>query len=309
MIIKNAKLRKSNIIQNIVIKNDRIVDITTNKIKEEGNAVIDAKGNLVTPPFIDPHNHLDYALTAGSPTWNMSGTLSEGINLSIQNMKSFTVASIEKRVKKTLKWLVGNGVQHIRTHVNIEDSTLKALHVIKKVKKEYSNIINIQIVAFPQNGIFTNSNTVDFLENALKEGVDAIGGAPHFEFTREDSVYSVKKIFDLREKYDCMIDVHCDETDDSHSRSLEVLASEAHKRNIGHLVTASHTSAFASYNNAYANKLINLVKISGINIIVNPLINTFIQGRFDDYPIRRGITRVKEMLDNDINVCFGHDDF
>ncbi len=168
--------------------------------------------------------------------------------------------------------------------------------------------MTIQIVAFPQEGILSFPNGLELLEEALKLGADVIGAIPHFEFTREYGVESIEKMFELAKKYDVLIDVHCDEIDDEQSRFIEVLATKALENNMGEKVTASHTTAMHSYNGAYAYKLFRLLKMSGINFVANPLVNIHLQGRFDTYPKRRGITRVKEMLESNINVCFGHDD-
>ena len=180
--------------------------------------------------------------------------------------------------------------------------------VRSEVKEEMKEWVDIQIVAFPQEGILSYPNGKELLEEAVQLGADVIGAIPHFEFTREYGVESLHYVFELAQKYDRLIDVHCDEIDDEQSRFVETLAALAHKFNMGEKVTASHTTAMHSYNGAYASRLFRLLKMSGINFVANPLVNIHLQGRFDDYPKRRGITRVKEMLANDINVCFGHDD-
>ena len=182
---------------------------------------------------------------------------------------------------------------------------MKALVELREELKDY---VMLQIVAFPQEGILSYPNGLELLEEALKLGADVIGAIPHFEFTREYGVQSIEKVFELAKKYNVLVDVHCDEIDDEQSRFIEVLAAKAYENNMGHKVTASHTTAMHSYNGAYTYKLFRLLKMSGINFVANPLVNIHLQGRFDTYPKRRGITRVKEMLEADINVCFGHDD-
>lgn len=177
-----------------------------------------------------------------------------------------------------------------------------------EVKEEMREWVDLQIVAFPQEGILSYSNGIELLEESIKMGADVIGAIPHFEFTREYGVQSIDEIFKLAMKYGKLIDVHCDEIDDEQSRFIEVLATRAYEYGIGKKVTASHTTAMHSYNNAYTYKLFRLLKMSNINFVANPLVNTHLQGRFDTYPKRRGITRVKEFLENGINVCFGHDD-
>lgn len=307
MIIKHAQLRDREGLWDIVIDKENIVDITKDYPLKDQDKVIDARENLVTSPFIEPHTHLDYALTAGNPSWNMTGTLSEGLNIQ-RKRGDLSKQEIKTRARKAIKWYIANGVQIIRTHTNISDSQLIGLHAMLELQEEFAHMLELQIVAFPQQGIYTDSKMVAQLEAALKEGADVVGGAPHFEFTREDSVQSVKKIFELSQKYNCMIDIHCDETDDDHSRALEVVIAEAYHMGIGHLVSASHTTAFGSYNNAYAYKILENAVKSNINFIANPLVNINLQGRYDSYPVRRGLTRVKELLETGINVCFGHDD-
>lgn len=188
------------------------------------------------------------------------------------------------------------------------DPDLVALKAMLEVKEEMKDYVTLQIVAFPQEGILSYPNGLELLEKSIQLGADVIGAIPHFEFTREYGVSSIDKIFELAQKYDCLIDVHCDEIDDEQSRFIEVLAARAYENNMGERVTASHTTAMHSYNNAYAYKLFRVLKLSKINFVANPLVNIHLQGRFDTYPKRRGITRVKELLEAGINVCFGHDD-
>lgn len=307
MIIKNARLRNKKGSFDIFINNGIIRDIT-DSINIDGEEVIDAKGNMVLPPFIEPHVHLDTTLTAGEPKWNISGTLFEGIERWSERKKMLTEEDVIKRAETALKWQIAKGIQYVRTHVDVTDPTLTALKAMVKVKEEMKPYVDLQIVAFPQEGINSYPNGFELLEEAVKLGADAVGAIPHFEFTREYGVESVKKAIELACKYDKLVDVHCDEIDDEQSRFVEVVAAEAYKYGIGRRVTASHTTAMHSYNNAYAYKLFRLLKMSEINFVANPLVNTHLQGRFDVYPKRRGITRVKEMLQADINVCFGHDD-
>lgn len=270
--------------------------------------VLDAEGGLALPPFVEPHIHLDTVLTAGQPAWNSSGTLFEGIERWAERKAMLSDEDVQQRALKALQWQMAQGVQHARTHVDVTDPQLVALKAMLVVKEKMAPFIDLQIVAFPQEGIFSYKGGLELLEEAVKLGSDAVGGIPHFEFTREYGVNSVKATFDLAEKYDRLIDIHCDEIDDEQSRFVEVVAAEAWKRNMGAKVTASHTTAMHSYNQAYASKLFRLLKVSGINFVANPLVNIHLQGRYDTYPKRRGITRVKEMLENGINVCFGHDD-
>ncbi|WP_421216462.1 cytosine deaminase [Aeromonas jandaei] len=270
--------------------------------------VLDGEGGLVIAPFIEPHIHLDTTQTAGEPSWNLSGTLFEGIERWAERKALLTHEDVKQRTIQTLKWQIANGIQFVRTHVDVSDPNLVALKAMLEVREEMKEWVELQIVAFPQEGILSYPNGKALLEEALKLGADVIGAIPHFEFTREYGVESLHYIFDLAEKYQVLVDVHCDEIDDEQSRFIETLATLAYERGIGHRVTASHTTAMHSYNGAYASRLFRLLKMADINFVANPLVNIHLQGRFDTYPKRRGITRVKEMLEANINVCFGHDD-
>ncbi|HDO1330826.1 TPA: cytosine deaminase [Aeromonas veronii] len=270
--------------------------------------VLDGEGGLAISPFIEPHIHLDTTQTAGEPSWNLSGTLFEGIERWAERKALLTHEDVKQRAIQTLKWQIANGIQFVRTHVDVSDPNLVALKAMLEVREEMKEWVELQIVAFPQEGILSYPNGKALLEEALKLGADVIGAIPHFEFTREYGVESLHYIFDLAEKYQVLVDVHCDEIDDEQSRFIETLVTLAYERGIGHRVTASHTTAMHSYNGAYASRLFRLLKMADINFVANPLVNIHLQGRFDTYPKRRGITRVKEMLEANINVCFGHDD-
>lgn len=308
MIIKNAKLRGRDGLWNIAIKAGKFDQITQNVIDETGQEVLDAEGSLVLPPFIEPHIHLDTTLTAGEPEWNQSGTLFEGIQRWSQRKETLTENDVKTRAKTALKWQIAQGIQHVRTHVDVTDPKLTALKALLEVKEEMASYVDLQLVAFPQEGINSFPSGAELLEEALKMGADVVGGIPHFEFTREYGVSSLKTAFDLSEKYDRLVDIHCDEIDDEQSRFVEVVAAEAYERGLNNRVTASHTTAMGSYNDAYTYKLFRLLKMSNINFVANPLVNIHLQGRFDTYPKRRGITRVNELLEAGLNVSFGHDD-
>jgi cytosine deaminase len=305
MLIKNARLQGENETVDILINNGIIQKIDSEIL---GEATIDAKGNLVLPPFVEPHIHLDTTLTAGEPKWNESGTLFEGIERWSERKTMLTTEDVKERAKKALEWQIANGIQFVRTHVDVTDPDLIALKALIEVREEMKDYVTLQIVAFPQEGILSFPNGIELLEKAVQLGADVIGAIPHFEFTREYGVQSIEKIFEIAKKYDCLIDVHCDEIDDEQSRFIEVLAAKAYEYNMGEKVTASHTTAMHSYNNAYTYKLFRLLKMSKINFVANPLVNIHLGGRFDTYPKRRGITRVKELNEAGINVCFGHDD-
>lgn len=309
LLIKNATLQGQSGLKQILIENGQFKRIDNNDVDFDYHGeILDAEGGLAVAPFCEPHIHLDTTQTAGEPSWNISGTLFEGIERWAERKQTLSIEDVKSRAKQTLKWQIANGVQHVRTHVDVSDPTLVALKAMVEVREEMKQWVDIQIVAFPQEGILSYPNGKQLLEQAVQLGADVIGAIPHFEFTREYGVESLHYVFELASKYDCLIDVHCDEIDDEQSRFVETVAALAHKYDMGEKVTASHTTAMGSYNGAYASRLFRLLKMSGINFVANPLVNIHLQGRFDDYPKRRGVTRVKEMLAANINVCFGHDD-
>jgi cytosine deaminase len=308
-LIENVRLPGREGLWQLGIENGRFQSIAPmGEARHESLEVLNARGGLAIPPFIEPHIHLDTTQTAGEPNWNQSGTLFEGIERWAERKAMLTHEDVKARAWKTLKWQIANGIQFVRTHVDISDPTLTALKAMLEVKQEVAPWIDLQIVAFPQEGILSYPDGAALLEKALELGADVVGAIPHFEFTREYGVESLHIAFALAKKYNRPLDIHCDEIDDEQSRFVETVAALALKEGIGPRVTASHTTAMHSYNGAYTSRLFRLLKLSGINFVANPLVNIHLQGRFDDYPKRRGITRVKELLGAGINVCFGHDD-
>jgi cytosine deaminase len=267
----------------------------------------DADGHLITPPLIEPHLHLDATQTAGEPRWNRSGTLAEGIAVWDAYKSDITVDDIVERATRTVEWYAAHGVTRIRTHADATEQSLTTVEALLDLREQVSDLVDLQVVAFPQDGVFTDETHEDLLREAVDMGVDLIGAIPHAEHTREDGVASVKLVCDLAESYDCPLDLHIDETDDPGSRFTEVLASEALKRGIGDRTTASHTTALHSYPNSYADKVISLLAESGVNVITNPPDNSVLQGSYDDYPRRRGHTRIDELHDAGVTVGLGHD--
>jgi cytosine deaminase len=284
-----------------------VVTAIAPKITGAAKITLDIQQQLVSPPFVESHIHLDSALTAGQPRWNQSGTLFEGIEIWRERKQSLSLEDIKQRAIATLKQQASQGVLFVRSHADVSEASLTALQALLEVREAVKDWITLQVVAFPQDGIYGSPNNETLLEKALEMGADAVGGIPHYELTREDGVQSIQRIFALAEKYDRLIDIHCDEIDDDQSRFLEVVAACAIRSEMGSRVTASHTTAFASYNNAYAFKLLGFLRRTEINFIANPLINITLQGRTDTYPKRRGITRVKELWQQGMNVSFGHD--
>lgn len=305
LILRQCRLLNNEIVD-IGIHNSLITSISP-EIPESGQLELNIHTQLVSPPFVESHIHLDSALTAGEPRWNQSGTLFEGIEIWRERKQNLSLEDVKKRAKETLKLQASQGVLFVRTHADVSESTLTALQALLEVREEVKDWITVQVVAFPQDGIYGGPKNAELIEEALKLGADVVGGIPHYELTREDGVRSVQRIFELAQQYNRLIDIHCDEIDDDQSRFLEVVAAEAIRSGLGAKITASHTTAFGSYNNAYANKLMGFLQRAKINFIANPLINITLQGRTDTYPKRRGITRVKELWQAGLNVSLGHD--
>ena len=307
MLIKNALIENSEVPQCLRIEEGTFKEIGNLKERPE-EEVLDLGNRLVLPPFIESHVHLDTCLTAGDPVWNMSGTLFEGIECWSKCKEKLSREDVRERVNKVVRMYAANGIQFIRTHVDITDPSLTALKALIELRDELKDLMEIQIVAFPQEGIFSYPNGEQLLIDAVNMGADAVGAIPHFEFTREYSVESLDFALKLAADKGKLVDVHCDEIDDEASRGLETVAARALELGLYDKVTASHTTAMHSYNNAYVLRLMRLLKMSRINFVANPLVNTHLQGRADNYPKRRGITRVRELLAEGINVSFGHDD-
>lgn len=308
MLFKNGHIENSVEAIDIRVTDGKFEQIGANLEARPGEEVVDCTDKLILPPFVESHVHLDTCLTAGQPRWNMSGTLFEGIERWEERKEFLTKEDVKNRVNKVVRMQAANGVQHVRTHVDINDPKLTALEAILELREEVKDFIDIQIVAFPQYGILSYPKGKELLEEALKMGADAAGAIPHFEFTREYSVESLNICFELAQKYNKLIDVHCDEIDDEASRGLETLATRAYETGMRDMVTASHTTAMHSYNNAYMIRLMRLLKMSGINFVANPCVNVHLGGRVDTYPKRRSLTRVKELTAEGCNVSFGNDD-
>lgn len=308
----NVKLKGNSELTDLLVEEGIIQAIAPNLSqqyeKDASVKIMDIEGKLTVPPYVEPHIHLDYVYTAHTPgATNATGTLFEGIQRWSETKANLTKEEIKNRAKIAVRKQVLSGIQYIRTHVDVTDPKLTALQAMLELKEELKDTVEMQIIAFPQEGMYAYRGGEALVEEALRMGADVVGAIPHFEFTREFGEKSVKKTIELALKYNKLVDVHCDETDDEQSRFLEVLAAHAYLEGIGEKVTASHTCAMHSYNNAYTYKLFKLLKESKLNFIACPTENIHLQGRFDQYPKRRGVTRVKEMMEADINVCFAQD--
>ena len=310
LLIKNCRLRSGDL-KDILIsdgKFEKIADSIDAGGDAGGAEVIDAGGNLVTPPFCDAHLHLDATLSVGKPRYNMSGTLMEGIQIWDERKVGLSKEIIKKNATDVIEWEVANGSTFLRTHVDSTDTTGVVVDALLEVREEVKDIADLQIVAFPQDCIYTSDDGEKMLEEALEKGCDVVGGLPYFEYSPIDGYNDLKFVFDMAEKYDRLVDVHCDECSDDQSRYVEYMARETIVRGLEGRVAASHTTAMHNYDNEYAAKVINNIRRADMTIITNPFANANLQNRRDGYPRRRGHTRVDELLEAGVNICIGSDD-
>ena len=306
LIVKNATLPDGRRGMDILCKDGFISDIGLN-IDAEANQVIDAEGYLVSPPFIDPHFHMDATLSLGTPRLNISGTLLEGIELWGELKPVQSIDDIIQRALKYCDLAISMGIGAIRSHVDICDNELKGVEALLEVRKAVAPYLDLQLVAFPQDGLFRSSSAVGNLNRALDMGVEIVGGIPHFERTMDDGIESVRYLCELAAKRGLMVDMHCDESDDPMSRHIEVLAYHTKRLGLHGMVTGSHLTSMHSMDNYYVSKLIPLIAESGVHVIPNPLINIMLQGRHDTFPKRRGLTRVSELRNAGVMIGFGSD--
>jgi len=306
LIVRNANLPDGRTGIDIAIANGLIAEVAA-KLDATARREIDATGRLASPPFVDSHFHLDSTLTYGRPRVNASGTLLEGIELWGELKPDLTVENIKARAIKLCHWAIARGTLAIRSHVDISDDRLRAVKALLKVREEIKPYIDLQLVAFPQDGYLRYPGSADNLKRALDLGVDVIGGIPHFERTMADGAASVKALCELAAERGLRVDMHCDESDDPHSRHIEMLTFQTQRLGLQERVTGSHLTSMHSMDNYYVSKLIPLMAEARVHVVANPLINITLQGRHDTYPKRRGMTRVKELMAAGINVAFGQD--
>ena len=305
LLVKNCLLSKNKDPQDILIKGGIIRDIAS-KITADNIPIIDADFHFVTPPFVDSHFHMDATLSYGLPRVNKSGTLLEGIKLWGELKPNLTADAIKERALKFCRWAIARGTLAIRSHVDVSGQNLVGVEALLDVRETMKDFIDIQLVAFPQDGLL-RANCLDNLNTALDMGVDVVGGIPHFERTMEEGHESIRILCEIAEKRGLLTDLHCDETDDPMSRHVEKLALETTRLGLKGRVAGSHLTSMHSIDNYYFTKLISLLVEADLNIIANPLINITIQGRQDNYPKRRGLTRIPEQLNAGLKVAFGHD--
>ncbi len=306
LLVRNAALPDGRAGIDIACEKGRISEVAP-QIKAEARAVIDAKGYLVSPPFIDAHFHLDATLSLGLPRLNQSGTLLEGIALWGELKPLLTHEAVIERALRYCDLAVAQGIGAIRTHVDVCDDRLLCVEALLEVKKKIAPYLDLQIVAFPQDGFYRSKTAKQNLLRALDMGVDVVGGIPHFERTMAEGAASLKELCEIAAKRSLLVDIHCDETDDPMSRHVETLAYETQRLGLHGRVVGSHLTSMHSMDNYYVSKLIPLIAEAQLHATPNPLINITLQGRHDTYPKRRGMTRVPELRSAGINVSFGHD--
>lgn len=306
LIIRNANLADGCTGVDIAVENGLISDVAP-VLDARAHREIDAGGRLVSPPFVDSHFHLDSTLTYGQPRVNESGTLLEGIELWGELKPNLTAENIKARALELCHWAIARGTLAIRSHVDVSDDRLLAVEALLELREEIKPYIDLQLVAFPQDGYLRCPGSAANLEKALDLGVDVVGGIPHFERSMADGSASIKTLCELAAERGLRVDMHCDESDDPQSRHIEMLTFQTQRLGLQDRVTGSHLTSMHSMDNYYVSKLIPLMAEAHMHVVANPLINITLQGRHDTYPKRRGMTRVKELMEAGINVAFGQD--
>ena len=306
LLVRNATLPDGRTGVDVLAAGGRIVNVSQ-RIDAAATRTVDAQGQLLSPPFVDAHFHLDATLSYGLPRVNASGTLLEGIALWGELKPLLTQEAIVERALAYCDWAVAKGLLAIRSHVDVCDPRLLAVEALLHVKERVKPYLDLQLVAFPQDGVLRSPGAMELLKRALAMGVDVVGGIPHFERTTAEGAESVRLLCELAAGQGRLVDMHCDETDDPFSRHVETLALHAQRLGLQGRVTGSHLTSMHSMDNYYVSKLIPLLREAGVAAVANPLINITIQGRHDTYPKRRGMTRVPELMAAGIDVAFGHD--
>jgi cytosine deaminase len=306
VVIRNATLADGRSRIDIAIRGDTIVEVGP-ALELRGEHEIDTGGDLVSAPFVDAHFHMDATLSYGLPRVNQSGTLLEGIALWGELKPQLAQEALVERALQYCDWAVARGLLAIRTHVDVCDDRLLAVEALLEVKRRVAPYLDLQLVAFPQDGVLRSPGAFANLKRAIAMGVDVVGGIPHFERTMQQGAESVRLLCEFAADQGLMVDMHCDESDDPLSRHIETLAFETQRLGLQGRVAGSHLTSMHSMDNYYVSKLLPLIAESGVAAIANPLINITLQGRHDTYPKRRGMTRVPELLAAGVPVAFGHD--
>ena len=306
LLVTNCALPDGRTGMSVAVQAGRITEVTPG-LQAQAHETVDAGGRLLSPPFCDPHFHMDSVLTYGRPRVNESGTLLEGIALWGELKPQLTADDIVERALAYCDWAVARGLLAIRSHVDTSDPGLLPVHALLDVQRRVAPWLELQLVAFPQDGVLRSAGGLANLQRALDLGVDVVGGIPHFERTASQGAHSVKLLCEIAAGRGKLVDMHCDESDDPLSRHIETLAFEAQRLGLQGRVTGSHCTSMHSMDNYYASKLLPLIAESGVSVVANPLINITLQGRHDTYPKRRGMTRVPELMAAGVTVAFGHD--
>ncbi len=307
MLIRNATLPDGHSGIDVLVQDGRIEAIGHSLAAPEGTPEVDAGGQLLAPSFVDAHFHMDSTLSYGLPRVNASGTLLEGIALWGELKPHLTQDALVERALQYCDWAVAKGLLAIRTHVDVCDDRLLAVEALLQVKQQVAPYLDLQLVAFPQDGLLRSPHGLANLKRALDKGVDVVGGIPHFERTMADGAESIRILCELAAERGLRVDMHCDESDDPMSRHIETLAFHTQRLGLHGRVTGSHLTSMHSMDNYYVSKLIPLMAEAQVHVVANPLINITLQGRHDSYPKRRGMTRVPELMAAGLNVAFGHD--
>jgi cytosine deaminase len=306
LVIRNASLPDGRRAIDIAIAGGRVQALGP-QLDAKGAREIDAEGDLVTPPFVDAHFHMDSTLSYGMPRVNQSGTLLEGIALWGELKPQLAQEALIERALQYCDWAVARGLLAIRSHVDVCDDRLLAVEALLEVRRRVAPYLDLQLVAFPQDGLLRSPTAFANLKRAIALGVDVVGGIPHFERTMAQGAESVRLLCEFAADQGLRVDMHCDESDDPMSRHIETLAYETQRLGLQGRVTGSHLTSMHSMDNYYVSKLLPLIAESGVAAIANPLINITLQGRHDSYPKRRGMTRVPELMAAGVEVAFGHD--
>ena len=307
LLVTNANLPDGRTGMSIAVQDGRIVEVAPDIDATSAPQIVDAAGLLVAPHFVDPHFHMDATLSYGLPRVNASGTLLEGIALWGELKPHLTADALIERALTYCDWAVAKGLLAIRSHVDTSDPSLLAVDALLEVKRRVAPYLDLQLVAFPQDGVLRSPGGVENLKRALDKGIDVVGGIPHFERTMSDGAASVKLLCEIAAERGKLVDMHCDESDDPLSRHIETLAYETQRLGLQGRVTGSHCTSMHSMDNYYVSKLLPLIAESGVSVVANPLIIITLQGRNDSYPKRRGMTRVPELMNAGVSVAFGHD--
>ncbi len=306
LLVSNARLPDGRRGMSVAVQAGKIIEISAG-LQAPAHESLDAQDLLLSPPFVDAHFHLDATLSYGIPRVNQSGTLLEGIALWGELKPLLTHEALVERAKRYCDWALARGLLAIRSHVDVSDARLLAVEALLEVKRCMAPYMDLQLVAFPQDGVLRAPGGLENLRRALDMGVEVVGGIPHFERTMAEGARSVTLLCELAARRGLPVDMHCDESDDPLSRHIETLAFEAQRLGLQGRATGSHVTSMHSMDNYYVSKLLPLIAQAGVAVVANPLINITLQGRHDNYPKRRGMTRVPELLAHGVNVAFGQD--